>query len=361
MSRLSKGIAVIATAAAFAVGGCAAPGPVVVGCPAGPPAGGGPPPVATIPGISTTVAPVDTSTSEVLAAAGSPTIQCGRVPLDSHGDVTYAPGLRLDLLVAADGAAHPLVVYLPGGGFVMAGKEGALDRRTYVAEAGFAVASIQYRTTATGATYTDAVADAKAAIRFLRAHAAEYRVDPARVAVWGESAGGYLAAMVGTTSGATRFETGENLDQSSDVQAVVDLFGPSHLAGIAADFDAATQDYYALPGNTVAQWIYGPGTTRSVVDDPQAVAAADPATYVDGTDPAFLLLHGTADVVVSPSQTLALHTALTGAGVPSTRLVIEGGNHGDLAFLNDPVGAQRWSSVQVMDRITGFITEQLRG
>ena len=112
-----------------------------------------------------------------------------------------AVDLSLDIQVPRRGGARPLVVYIPGGGFVLALKESMLGLRTYVAEAGFAVASIEYRTVADEADYSDGIADVKSAIRYLRAHAGEYGIDPAHVAVWGESAGGYLAAMAGVTNG----------------------------------------------------------------------------------------------------------------------------------------------------------------
>src|SRR3984957_16694227 len=92
--------------------------------------------------------------------------------------------LRLDLLVPETPGAKPLVVFLSGGGFVLSRKEATPQRRAYVAEAGYAVASIEYRTGANGATYRDAVADAKPAIRFLRPPAEEYGLDTSRVAVW---------------------------------------------------------------------------------------------------------------------------------------------------------------------------------
>ena len=149
--------------------------------------------------------------------------------------------LKMDILIPESARKRAIVVYVPGGGFVVAAKEGALNLRTYVAEAGFVVASVEYRTTRDGANYRDGVEDIKAAIRYLRANAGRIwnRCHP--VAVWGESAGGYLAAMVGVTNGNSSFVAGDNLNQSSDVQGVIDDFGASDISKIAADFDAATQ------------------------------------------------------------------------------------------------------------------------
>jgi acetyl esterase/lipase len=318
--------------------------------------------------MATSVAASDTSTSTVLTNLNGPQIQCGRTALDTYSDIVFATPtgtggtalpLKLDIQVPRTDGPKPLVVYVTGGGFVMAPKENGLNLRTYVAEAGYAVASIQYRTVPDGATYADGVADVKSAIRYLRAHAGQYRIDPNQVAVWGESAGGYLASMVGTTNGRTQFDAGANLDQSSAVQAVVDKFGPSDLDKLAADFDPAMQRYTYLPGNSLAHWA-GVSSGRSILDDPAADARANPITYVTNAAPPFLIMHGSADKLVSPSQTLLLHTALLAAGVDSTRYVLTGANHGDLAFLNDPTAALPWSTQEVMNHIVTFLNGHLR-
>ena len=88
----------------------------------------------------------------------------------------------------------PLVVYIPGGGFVLADRTANLNQRTYVAEQGYVVVSITYRTVLNGATWRDSLVDVKSAIRYLRAHADQYCINVDEVAVWGQSAGGYLAA-----------------------------------------------------------------------------------------------------------------------------------------------------------------------
>jgi hypothetical protein len=203
------------------------------------------------------IAPSDNSTSVVIASPGGPQIQAGAVGVTAHTDVVYATRadaegrdlpLRLDLLVPETPGAKPLVVYLPGGGFVFSAKEAALARRAYVAEAGYAVASTEYRTVRHGATYRDAVADAKSAIRFLRAHGAQYGLDTSRVAVWGESADGYVASMAGVTNAVAEFETPDNPGFSSDVQAVINQFGLSNLLKFTADFDPETRQALLRPG-----------------------------------------------------------------------------------------------------------------
>jgi len=321
--------------------------------------------------LATSIAPSDTATSTLLTDVTGPQIQLGRTPLDRHPDVEYATPtgpdgqplpLRLDLLVPrtedrTEGRA-PLVVYVTGGGFILADKTNGLKLRSYLAESGYAVASIEYRTVLNGATYADGVADVKAAVRYLRAHAEQYRIDADRVGLWGESAGGYVVSMVGVTNGLAEFEVGAHLDQSSAVQAVVDKFGPSDLARIGDDFDAAARDFTTQPDNAHARYA-GVAAGGSVLTDPAAVARANPITYVSRDAPPFLILHGNADTIISPSQTLLLHTALRAAGASSTRYVLDGANHGDLAFLGDPDAGLPWSTEEVMDRIVEFLESRL--
>jgi acetyl esterase/lipase len=200
----------------------------------------------------------------------------------------------------------------------------------------------------------------KSAIRYLRAHADEYNINTSQVAVWGQSAGGYLAAMTGVTNGLTQFEDSGNPGQSSTVQAVVDEFGPSDISNVASDYDTAAQKANYAAGDSLAQFVFGPGTKLSVRDDPAAVVPTNPVTYVSSSSPPFVLLHGSADQLVSPSQTLILHTALRSKSVDSTRYVVKGANHGDLTFMGgDPNAAKQWSSQQVMGDIVSFLNKHL--
>jgi dipeptidyl aminopeptidase/acylaminoacyl peptidase len=115
------------------------------------------------------------------------------------------------------------------------------------------------------------------------------------------------------------------------------------------------------PGNTTAQWVFGPGTKKSVNDDPRAIALANPATYVESSALAFLLLHGTADTLVSPSQTLLLHNALRAKGVDSTRYVLTGAGHGDVSFiLGDVKAGHPWSTQKVMGLMVRFLDQHLK-
>ena len=320
---------------------------------AGPP-GGSPPRVV----MAKTVRAGDVSTSRVISPDPAVQIRCGQRALRGVEGVVFAKlrladgrdkTLAMDVLSPAAGGPRPLVVYVTGGGFIRAPRTSALDMRTYVAEAGYVVASVEYRTIGDGATYRDGVSDVKAAIRYLRAHATAFGIDPDHVAVWGDSAGGYLAAMVGVTGGEAAFDVGENLEQSSSVQAVVDKFGASDVSRIAADFEPETQAAFAAPSNPIFRY----------VAPTEASGVANPISYVDAKDPPFLLFHGDHDTLISPSQTLTLHTALRAAGVDSTRYVLVGAGHGDLAFVGDSQAGLAWSSREAMDDLVAFLKRVL--
>jgi acetyl esterase/lipase len=243
--------------------------------------------------------------------------------------LTYHDGLRLDLLLPVTAGPYPLVVYVPGGGFVVAPRRMARRQRAYVAAAGYAVASVEYRTTRQQATYADAIADIQRAITYLSDHAGEFAIDPGRIGIWGESAGGYLASLVGLSDGRIR--------------AVVDQFGASDLSHAADGFDPRMRETVTNPRHPIQR--YG------AVD-------ANPADLVHPAAPRFLLLHGDDDRIIAPDQTGLLHRALVGAGADSTRYVLAGAGHGELSLTRRQ--AEQWTSVQVLTTIKNFLDQQLR-
>ncbi len=260
--------------------------------------------------------------------------------------------LRMDVLVPEAPGAHPLVVFVPGGGFVVAPKVAGRRMRRALAAAGYVVASVEYRTTRHGATYLDGLADVRAAVRFLRANATEFRIDPAKVALWGESAGGYVVALAGATDGDRRFDP----DGDARVQAVIDKFGGSDLRRLADGYDRATIDAVYVPGNAIARYVHGPQAV-SLDDDPEAVTAADPATYVNASTPPFLIFHGSDDRIISPVQTALLHRALLRSGASSTRYLVTGAGHGDLAVKG---GEEKfWTTASMLRIMTDFLDERL--
>jgi acetyl esterase/lipase len=314
------------------------------------------------PSIAETIAVGDTSSSTVIHPVMKDQIRCGKTPIETIKDITFATptlqdgkslSLKMDILLPTSNRRRGVVVYIPGGGFVLASKEGALNLRTYVAEAGFVVASIQYRTTRDGANYRDGIADVKSAIRYLRKNADRFGIDSSIVAIWGESAGGYLAAMVGVTNHTRAFDAGNDLDQSSDVQGVIDDFGASDVSKVAADFDAATQR--ATNSNEGLVQYIGKSPDANTLDARVATTAANPLAYIQADAPPFLIFHGNQDRLISPSQTLILHNSLLAAGVHSTRYVVDGAGHGDLSFMGDTKSGLPWSTNEVLGLVVDFL------
>jgi acetyl esterase/lipase len=253
--------------------------------------------------------------------------------------------LWLDLSVPVGPQRKPLVVYVTGGGFIMAAKENGVRLRTHLAEIGFAVASIEYRTVLDGATYADGVADVADAVTFLRANADAYGFDGSSVGLLGESAGGYLVTMAG-------------LDPAIGVRAVVNKFGAVDFATIAEDFDPAAQAALDGPAHPLALYLHGPGTGKTVHDP---VPEANPLNRITADAPPFQIWHGSGDGIISPSQTLRLHNALRAAGVFSERYVIEGAGHGDLAVeLGRPDDVLPWYTEHVIGLTDEFLLAALR-
>jgi acetyl esterase/lipase len=175
---------------------------------------------------------------------------------------------------------------------------------------GFAVAAVNYRLMPED-PFPAEIQDVKCAIRFLRAHAEEYGLDTSRIGVWGGSAGGHLAAMLGLTNGDQTFEVGDYLDQSSSVDAVVEMFGPTDLT--------AKMGWLQRMLLRRAFGTDSPGDPR--------LAEASPVRYVQGDEPPFLVIHGEDDSAVPLEQAEFLYHALRGAGSPVELMVVGNANH----------------------------------
>ena len=137
---------------------------------------------------------------------------------------------KLDLYLPKKGRDLPLILYVHGGAFCMGDKRKWIRYELGYLQDGYAMASINYRLS-NEAVFPAQIEDCKAAVRWLRAHAAAYRLDPSRFVAWGASAGGDLAAMLGTTGNISAFDVGDNLGYSSRVEGVADFFGPSTSPG----------------------------------------------------------------------------------------------------------------------------------
>ncbi len=232
----------------------------------------------------------------------------------------------LDLyLPAGKDGAHPLVVFVHGGGWVCGSKADCPQSLGGLLRKGFAVASISYRLSR-DARFPAQLEDCKAAIRWLRAHAADYRLATDRIGVVGPSAGGHLVALLGTTGGTRDFDVGENLKFSSAVQAVVDCYGPIDLAQMDAHRLSGSKIRHNASDSAEARLLGGP------VQDPEnraAVRRANPLTYLTSSAPPFVIIHGDADPMVPHYQSELLYAALVTVHVPVHFVTIHGGGHGE--------------------------------
>lgn len=279
--------------------------------------------------------------------------------IDTIGGVIYSQvksqravrQLRMTVLVPRTNDLKPAIVYFPGGGFISADHEKYAEMRTALARAGFVVAAAEYRVVPD--KFPALVQDGKAAIRYLRAHAKEYGIDPARIGVIGDSAGGYVAQMLGTTNGEKAFDKGDFLDSSSDVQAAVTLYGISDLRSIGEGFPVAVQKVHESPAVTEALLLNGPafGTFpgASITSVPDKALAASSMGHVEGKKPPFLIMHGTADTLVSPAQSAHLYEALKAGRNNVDYVLVEGAGHGDLY----------WYQAPVIERVVAWFTQAL--
>jgi acetyl esterase/lipase len=213
----------------------------------------------------------------------------------------------------------PVIIWIHGGGWQNGSKDGCPPLRNGYTQRGYAVASINYRLSG-HAVFPAQIEDCKAAIRWLRAHAQEYHLDPQRFGVWGSSAGGHLVALVGTSGDVKAFDVGPNLDQSSRVQAVCDYFGPTDFTVFVS---TPGYESHATASSPEAKLIGG-----AVMENKEKAARANPITYVSKDDPAFLIVHGDKDPLVPLNQSQLLYDALKRAGVSVHFHTIKGAGHG---------------------------------
>ncbi|MGC9396836.1 MAG: alpha/beta hydrolase fold domain-containing protein [Anaerolineae bacterium] len=255
-------------------------------------------------------------------------------------DVPYAhlsPAQKLDIYWPAEGdGPFPIIVSIHGGAF-MGGDKRDVQITPVLAglERGYAVAGVNYRMSAE-AKFPALVHDVKAAIRWIRANADAYMFDPAKIAVWGGSAGGYLALMAGVTAGVPELDDLDlgNSDQSSAVQAVVAWFPPTDFLLM----DAQLAESGLIPGDkedhSAADSPESLLLGRKITDVPDLVRAANPETYIRPGAPSMLIQHGLRDDTV-PYQQSATFAATARAILGEDRVTLDlfpEARHGDPAF-----------------------------
>jgi acetyl esterase/lipase len=263
-------------------------------------------------------------------------------------NVTFCNGQTARVTAPADiRRPAPAVLYIHGGSWI----GGDQDTGGFIIDeigpaltaSGFVVVNVAYRLGAE-AHWPAQIQDVKCAVRYLRAYATQLHIDPKRIGTWGHSAGGHLAALLGTAGPSAGWDTGTYSEYSSAVEAVADLSGPANLATMSSEGPSG-----AVRANFVA--LLGP---VSPIDKQAELKAASPVTYVSSGDPPFLIIHGELDTIVRPAQSEELAASLEAAGVPETLVIVKSGGHA-----LDEAGAQP-DPAQITKMVVDFFLASLR-
>ena len=252
---------------------------------------------------------------------------CAEVTVEEN--VTYGKcgdtELKLDLARPEGDGPFPAIVFIHGGGWYQGNRQGYRGAIEEAAKRGYVAITISYRlmqfdeskkeTTAATLIFPAQIHDAKAAVRWLRANAKRYLVDPDRIGVTGASAGGHLSLLVGLTDPAADLEGDSGSpDQSSRVQAVVNVFGPTDMAGC---YDKSS-----------VAWIFRLFMGGTPTEAAERYKAASPINYVSTDDPPVLTLHGDQDALVPVDQARILDEKMKAVGATHRLMIFGGQGHG---------------------------------
>ncbi len=251
-------------------------------------------------------------------------------------DVVYRTvdglSLALDIYLPDSPGSHPAILFVHGGAWHTGDKRRLAPLARFLAERGYAGFSVNYRL-APDFTFPAALEDLRCAVKWLRAHAADYGVDPDRIAALGTSAGAHLVALLGTAPEALGACGDPGIP--SRVQAVIALFGPMDLLSAAG-----------TPAERAVEGFLG----AAAGDAPDLWREASPITWVSPDDPPFLLIHGRADRVVPYEESVRMANVLQRARVEARLLLIPGAGHG---FINRPdTSAARTAVAAIVDFLT---------
>jgi acetyl esterase/lipase len=203
------------------------------------------------------------------------------------------------------------MVWLCGGGFTEVDRTVWLPELVWFAKQGYAIASVDYSTTYR-THFPEQAEDVKLAIRFLKAHGADYGIDGDRIVLMGESAGGYLTALCGLTGTRREFDKGGFESYTSEVRGAIPWYPPVRLSAMT------TERSQGILPHDIAQF-------------------TDLTTYVSPEAPPFLILHGSGDSLVPCTQGELLYEALRQAGTDAELVLLEGAEHADTAFMQQEV------------------------
>jgi len=283
-------------------------------------------------------------TGILLATALTALVACPVIaaePVDKVYATENGQDLHLRLFLPQDPKDAPLVVFFHGGGWKAGSYE--IKGMPWLTQAGYAVASVQYRFTKV-APFPAQIHDCKAALRWLGKHGKEYGIDASRVAVMGFSAGGHLSLLMAVTHGDKELEgkAGEHGEVSSRVVAAVALAGPS-------DFVEATGE--KTPWNGYARGCIHGLLGGTAEEKPDVARQASPLSHVDKGDAALLIIHGRKDKVVPILQAERMAEAYRVAGLPVELLDLPDAGHNGQQLLAKPVREQ----------VLAFLKTYLRG
>jgi acetyl esterase/lipase len=284
---------------------------------------------------------------------GSPQPYAENDQIAVERDLTYgtyslgggAQPLKLDLYLPAGDTPLPVLVYIHGGGWIEGSKEGC-PGGTF-ARYGYAVACVDYRLAPLrgGCTaeliFPAQIQDVKAAVRWLRMNADAYRLDVEHVGAFGDSSGGHLASLLGTSAGAAELQGDQNPGFSDAVQAVADWYGPVDVTQeppklVFTDDPCASSfmtlsDEYGGEATPYFYWTFAwSAFLGGSLEDTRVLQQAwraSPLAYVDSNDPPFLIIHGENDGMIPIEQSALLATALQNAGVEVTFLRLQEPGH----------------------------------
>jgi acetyl esterase/lipase len=255
-------------------------------------------------------------------------------------DIAYATtstAQKLDIYLPAAKAPYPVVILIHGGGWVIGDKQEykASTKTEALLTRGYAVVAVNYRLSGV-AKFPAQIMDVKAAIRWVRANAATYKLNTDKIGAWGTSAGGHLTALLATSGSVTALEdlTMGNAAQSSTIQAAVDWFGPTDF--LQMDAQSVAQGCGAGNHNLVnspESMLMG----YAIQTQPALVQLANPITYISGNDPAIYIAHGMSDCTVPRAQGQILYDALTAVkGTADVKLnLLSASGHGTGQFENN--------------------------
>ncbi len=276
-------------------------------------------------------------------------------------DMTYSalPGfrpLKLDIYRPPSTKALPLVLYIHGGAW-----EGGHPRSggTYadfpaelakLAAKGYVVAAASYRLSGE-ARFPAAVQDVKTALRWLRVRASEYGIDPTRAVIWGASAGGHLAALVGTSCNDPALAPPNAPNASDCVQGVIDWYGISDVKTWATEWDKPGQTE-PTRSRLASEHFMGCKIEACSAD---ALKEASPLAHVDASDPPFLIQAGDHDTIVKVNESQDLYAALRAANIPAELVVYPGIDHSLANFPREPNPVNPEVNLKAMEKIAEFL------